>query len=78
MAFRLALAAVLLVLGAHAALAAPIAEGLADHSVTSWTDLYNAFNANPVVLLNNNYAAWQVPQGILQSRFVKLSAQLDF
>ena len=41
-------------------------------------DLYNAFNANPVVLLNNNYAAWQVPQGILQSRFVKLSAQLDF
>ena len=41
-------------------------------------DLYNAFNANPVVLLNNNYAAWQTPQGILQSRFVKLSAQLDF
>jgi hypothetical protein len=41
-------------------------------------DLYNALNANPVVLLNNNYAAWQVPQGILQARFVKLSAQLDF
>jgi hypothetical protein len=41
-------------------------------------DLYNAFNANPVVSQNNNYAAWQVPQGILQSRFVKVSAQLDF
>jgi len=41
-------------------------------------DLYNTFNANPVVSLNNNYAAWQVPQGILQSRFVKVSAQLDF
>jgi hypothetical protein len=41
-------------------------------------DLYNAFNANPVVLLNNNFAAWQVPQGILQSRFVKIGGQLDF
>ena len=38
MAFRLGFAAVLLVLGGHPALAAPIEEGLADHSVTSWTE----------------------------------------
>jgi hypothetical protein len=41
-------------------------------------DLYNALNANPVLTLNNNYAAWQVPQGILLARFVKLGAQFDF
>jgi hypothetical protein len=41
-------------------------------------DLYNALNANPVLTLNNNYAAWQRPQEIMLARFAKLSAQLDF
>jgi hypothetical protein len=41
-------------------------------------DLYNAFNANPVLSLNNNFAAWQVPTSILTARFAKLSIQMDF
>jgi len=42
-------------------------------------DLYNAFNANPVVALNSTYgSAWQTPTAVLQARFVKISAQFDF
>ena len=41
-------------------------------------DLYNAFNSAAVLTLNNNYATWQRPQAILQARFAKLSAQIDF
>jgi hypothetical protein len=45
-------------------------------------DLYNALNANPVTILNLNYAgtgaAWQQPQGILPARLFKLSVQFDF
>jgi Carboxypeptidase regulatory-like domain len=45
-------------------------------------DLYNALNANPVTILNMNYAgtgaAWQQPQGILPARLFKLSVQFDF
>jgi len=41
-------------------------------------DLYNAFNANPVLSLNNNFAAWQVPTSILTARFAKVSVQMDF
>jgi hypothetical protein len=41
-------------------------------------DLYNAFNASPVLSQNNNYAAWQRPTSILTARFAKISAQLDF
>jgi hypothetical protein len=41
-------------------------------------DLYNAFNASPVLSQNNNFAAWQVPTSILTARFVKISAQFDF
>jgi hypothetical protein len=41
-------------------------------------DLYNAFNANPVLSQNNNFAAWQVPTSILTARFAKVSLQMDF
>jgi hypothetical protein len=41
-------------------------------------DIYNAFNASPVLSVNNNFAAWQVPTSILTARFVKISAQIDF
>jgi hypothetical protein len=41
-------------------------------------DLYNALNGNAVLTLNNNYASWQTPQGILDARLFRISAQVDF
>jgi hypothetical protein len=42
-------------------------------------DLYNAFNASPVVFQNNNYGPqWQRPTSILSGRLIKLGAQLNF
>jgi len=41
-------------------------------------DLYNALNSSDVRTLNNNFAAWQVPTGILDGRLTRLSFQLDF
>ena len=41
-------------------------------------DVYNTLNANPVVLQNNNFAAWQTPQRIMEARLFKVSAQIDF
>ena len=41
-------------------------------------DVYNAFNAATVLTYNNQYAALFRPQSILQARFAKISAQLDF
>jgi hypothetical protein len=41
-------------------------------------DVYNALNANAVVVQNNNYAVWQVPQRILDGRMFKISCQYDF
>jgi hypothetical protein len=41
-------------------------------------DLYNLLNTSAVVVQNNNYAAWQVPQRIVEARLVKFSAQVEF
>jgi hypothetical protein len=50
-------------------------------------DLYNALNANPVLVVNNTYGVttgalqgrpWQVPQGILPGRVIKFGVQADF
>jgi hypothetical protein len=41
-------------------------------------DLYNLFNANPVVTLSNDFAIWQRPTAILDARLFKISGQFDF
>jgi hypothetical protein len=41
-------------------------------------DVYNALNANPVLVENSNFAAWRQPSSILLARFVKLNVQFDF
>jgi hypothetical protein len=42
-------------------------------------DLYNALNANPITAYNQTLGpSWLAPQGILPSRFAKVSAQFDF
>ena len=41
-------------------------------------DLFNLLNASPILLQNNSYAAWQVPQRILNARLFKISGQFDF
>jgi hypothetical protein len=42
-------------------------------------DLYNAFNADAILVQNNTFgAAWQRPITVIQPRFVKLSARWDF
>jgi hypothetical protein len=42
-------------------------------------DLYNLFNASPILALNTTYgAAWQRPLQILQGRLLKFGVQVDF
>ena len=42
-------------------------------------DLYNVFNANPILTQNNTYGSrWQQPLAILPGRLVKFGVQLDF
>ena len=44
-------------------------------------DIYNVMNSSPVLTYNNAFipnGSWLVPTSVLQSRFVKLSASIDF
>jgi hypothetical protein len=41
-------------------------------------DIYNIFNANTVLGVNNAYATWQRPTSILLARFAKIGVQFDF
>jgi hypothetical protein len=41
-------------------------------------DVYNVFNANTVLTVNNAFATWQRPTSILLARFAKIGVQLDF
>lgn len=41
-------------------------------------DLYNVLNTNAVLAQNNAFAAWQVPQRVVEARLVKISANVDF
>lgn len=42
-------------------------------------DLFNVFNANPILGQNNTFgASWQRPTSILQGRLMKIGLQLDF
>jgi hypothetical protein len=41
-------------------------------------DVYNTLNSSPVIQFNAAYAAWLVPQRIMDGRLFKLSAQIAF
>jgi outer membrane receptor protein involved in Fe transport len=42
-------------------------------------DVYNLFNASPVLTMNNRYGpAWQQPFITLAGRFAKFGMQMDF
>ena len=39
---------------------------------------FNLFNSSAVLTVNNSYAVWQVPTGILNARLFKISGQFTF
>jgi hypothetical protein len=41
-------------------------------------DVYNLFNVNTVLTVNNAFATWQRPTSILLARFAKVGMQIDF
>jgi hypothetical protein len=44
-------------------------------------DIYNILNSNPVLTYNNAFIQngnWLVPTSVLQSRFLKFTASIDF
>ena len=41
-------------------------------------DVYNLFNMNTVLTVNNAFASWQRPTSILLARFAKIGVQFDF
>ena len=57
-------------------LSRPFALGRARATVN--LDIANSLNRNPVLLQNNNFAAWLTPLKVLEPRLFKVSAQLDF
>jgi hypothetical protein len=48
------------------------------HRLIASMDVYNLTNADAITTVNNNYAALWRPTEILQARFFKFSAQVDF
>jgi hypothetical protein len=51
----------------------------AGRRVQALVDLYNLFNANPVLAQNNTFGPqWQRPTQILQGRLLKFGVQVDF
>jgi hypothetical protein len=45
---------------------------------TASVDIYNLFNSNTVLTLNNSFAAWQRPLSIPNARWAKVVLQVDF
>jgi hypothetical protein len=44
-------------------------------------DLYNAFNANPILSYNNTFVpggSWLQPSSVLTGRMARISVQFDF
>jgi hypothetical protein len=47
--------------------------------VSAMVDLYNLFNSDAPISINTRFGPqWLVPEEILQARFVKVGAQIDF
>ena len=51
---------------------------MASTRTTASLDIYNLFNANPVLTQSNACATWQRPTSILNSRWAKVVLQFDF
>ena len=46
--------------------------------ITGNLDLYNALNNDTILTQSNAYGNWQTPFSLIQGRFAKFSAQLEF
>jgi hypothetical protein len=51
---------------------------IAGTRTSAGVDIYNVFNASPVLTQSNAFATWLRPQSILLARFLKLSMTVDF
>ena len=47
-------------------------------TATPSVDVYNLFNSNAALDLNNAFATWQRPDEILTARFAKIGVQMTF